>query len=247
MINATAGVEYLPYGTDHKMAFSDSKIYVLESPASYDRNALVVINGTDGKTLEHIPLEGYPSALAVNSKIYITNSVSNNVTVIDLINGTDYRIAKNISVGKNPNAIVVNEVKNLLYVANSGSKSISVINSSINEVVYGITFSTESRTAGDITCTSKGGSHVGFYRYSNKIISCSAKPYNGSDFHMWEPSELNERWEWSWPSLRMGNAIEPSEKNLLSLVIDKDKRTNLSLENLSSANLCGPTVLSAFY
>ena len=64
----------------------------------------------------------------VTNKIYVANSDSNNVTVIDgATNSTT-----TVPVGHRPAAVAVNPVTNKIYVANSGSNNVTVIDGATN-------------------------------------------------------------------------------------------------------------------
>jgi YVTN family beta-propeller protein len=79
----------------------------------------------------NLPAGNNPYALAVNpatNRIYIANSASNNVTVID---GTT-NATTTVSVGTAPAAVAVNPVTNKIYVANAGSSSVTVIDGATN-------------------------------------------------------------------------------------------------------------------
>jgi len=64
----------------------------------------------------------------VTNKIYVTNSSSNNVTVI---NGVTNNTAT-VPTGTSPCAVAVNPVTNMVYVANSGSDNVTVIDGANN-------------------------------------------------------------------------------------------------------------------
>ena len=83
-------------------------------------------------TNAHINVGKYPIDIATNENfIYVANSDSNDVSVISIENHT--KIGENILVGENPTDIAVNSVTSTVYVANSYSDSISVINGTTNE------------------------------------------------------------------------------------------------------------------
>ncbi len=74
----------------------------------------------------------FPNAVAVNpvtNKIYIANSGSNNVTVVDGATNTFTTI--NDTHATTPVAIAVNSLTNMVYVANSGSNNVSVFSGAI--------------------------------------------------------------------------------------------------------------------
>jgi len=88
---------------------------------------------------KNIPTGSQPSGVAVNTvtnKIYVTNTFSNNVTVV---NGVDHSTAT-VAVGIFPSAIAVNPVTNKIYVANQGrvnqgGASVTVIDGAENSTV----------------------------------------------------------------------------------------------------------------
>ncbi len=74
----------------------------------------------------------FPNAVAVNpvtNKIYIANSGSNNVTVVD--GATNTFTTVNDTHATTPVAIAVNSLTDLVYVANSGSNNVSVFSGAI--------------------------------------------------------------------------------------------------------------------
>lgn len=74
-----------------------------------------------------------PNAL---NRIYVLNSGSNNISVID---GTSNIFIGNVIVGSGPFGVGVNPITNRIYVANFGSNNVSVIDGSSNRVVTTIT------------------------------------------------------------------------------------------------------------
>lgn len=79
-----------------------------------------------------------PYAVAVNpvtNKIYIVNSGSNDVTVID---GADHSTT-DVDVGDSPCAVGVNPLTNKIYVANFGSNAVTVIDGSNDSVSTTVT------------------------------------------------------------------------------------------------------------
>src|SRR6201996_5958054 len=62
---------------------------------------------------------------------YISNGGSNTVTVLDIVNMRQDRV---IAVGSNPSGLGVNPKRNEVYVVNSGSGTVSVINAETNTV-----------------------------------------------------------------------------------------------------------------
>jgi YVTN family beta-propeller protein len=93
--------------------------------------------------LETVPVGAKPLDIDVNpitNRIYVANSGSNSVSVIDYtINYDNYTIQTtaldNVNVEVFPSHLSVNPITNRIYVANSGSNSVSVIDGSINKVI----------------------------------------------------------------------------------------------------------------
>jgi YVTN family beta-propeller protein len=78
-----------------------------------------------------IAVQDYPLSVAVNpvtNTVYIANSASGTVTVINGAKNTTATVA----VGSSPVAVAVNPVTNLIYVANEGSNTVTVIEGSTN-------------------------------------------------------------------------------------------------------------------
>src|SRR5437764_3784970 len=63
---------------------------------------------------------------------YVTNGKSNDVTVI---NNLSFKTIKTIAVGKSPTGVAVNPIRNEVYVVNTDSNSLSVIEAERNTVV----------------------------------------------------------------------------------------------------------------
>ena len=68
---------------------------------------------------------------------YITNGKSNSVTVIDLTSNpvAGFTVARTIAVGREPTGVAANTKKNEIYVVNTGSDNVSVIDAERNAVV----------------------------------------------------------------------------------------------------------------
>jgi YVTN family beta-propeller protein len=63
---------------------------------------------------------------------YVTDGVSNTVTVLDLVYLRQDRV---LQVGRNPTGLAVNPVRNEVYAVNTGSNSVTVIDATNNNVV----------------------------------------------------------------------------------------------------------------
>src|SRR5579864_1816302 len=78
-----------------------------------------------------VPTGTSPDGIAVNiatNKIYVANTGSNNVTVID---GFTYATAT-VAAGTSPSSLAINPVTNKIYIANWGSNNVTVIDGASN-------------------------------------------------------------------------------------------------------------------
>ena len=113
--------------------------------------------------------------------MYVANSGSNTVSVID---ATNNRKIKDISVGTRPNSATFNPSSNTLYVANSWSDGISVIDGVTNKVVAAVTFNIHPGNSGQIICNTID-SPINQYLYVSFGTNCIAKPNKGFEFASW--------------------------------------------------------------
>jgi YVTN family beta-propeller protein len=106
-----------------------NRLYV----ANYGSNTVSVIDTSNDRlvtTISHVGKN--PADIAIdtnevesNNLIFVANYGSNNVSVI---NGLNYAVVANITnIGEKPSALAIDPVINRLYIANSGSDTISVI------------------------------------------------------------------------------------------------------------------------
>lgn len=119
-------------------------------------NTLSILNGTNNFPVGSVPVGEFPgnnpAGLAVNAynnTVYVTNMGSNTVSVI---NGTTNTVVTNVNFTTNeggggsgffsPAGIAYNSENGNLYVANRGSDTISVINSTTNLIVDEIPLNT---------------------------------------------------------------------------------------------------------
>jgi YVTN family beta-propeller protein len=78
-----------------------------------------------------VPTGTNPGAVAVNAvtnRVYVANTGSNNVTVIDGASNT----TTTVTAGRSPNAVAVNAVTNKIYVTNNLDSSVTVIDGATN-------------------------------------------------------------------------------------------------------------------
>ena len=92
----------------------------------------MVAQSTSAQTVTAtITADENPRAVAINpvtNKIYVANTSSNNVTVIDGANNATTTLA----AGRTPIAVAINPVTNKIYVVNQNSDNITVIDGATN-------------------------------------------------------------------------------------------------------------------
>jgi YVTN family beta-propeller protein len=157
--------------------------------ANYESNTVSVIDAFDHTIIKNVSVGEGPQYIygdPSSSAIYVANYDSNTVSVIS---GENYTKIKDIAVGKNPSMIYGNlSSSEAIYVANSGSDGISVINNMTNEVVAGVTFDVSPFKAGEITCKTNIGdldAPTNRFMYVSSGIKCIAKPNKGFEFSSW--------------------------------------------------------------
>jgi YVTN family beta-propeller protein len=106
-----------------------------------DSGTVSVINGTTNSVMRTVPVKGAPTSVAVNpntNTIYVSsfNFDPNNLAIngtVSVINGTTISgstsglESEEIAVRSRPNDVVVNPTTNTIYVAESGSNTVSII------------------------------------------------------------------------------------------------------------------------
>lgn len=108
------------------------------------------------------------------------------ITLYEMVNqNLDSVTNAKIDVGGRPTAIAVDEDANTVYVANSGSNTVSVIDGISNKVVAGITFEIFPFNSGYIECDGLI-SPISQYFYVWSGAECIAKPNKGFEFVSWE-------------------------------------------------------------
>jgi DNA-binding beta-propeller fold protein YncE len=108
-----------------------NRIYVSKGDPSRDEPfAIVVVDGNTDAVLADIPVAtAGPLGVNPTAKRLYVNGGDNNIFIIDISPGspTENTIVANIAVGSAPFGIGVNPITNRIYVANTGSNTISVI------------------------------------------------------------------------------------------------------------------------
>ncbi|GCE40146.1 collagen triple helix repeat domain protein [Rhodococcus wratislaviensis] len=119
------------------VVFADTKTYV----ANQSSKSVSVLDATN-VVVGSVTVGTSPTGVAANpagTRVYVTNSGSGNVSVIDTATN---KVVATIGVGTTPNAVAVNPSGTRAYVTNSGSGNVSVIDTATNKVVATITTGT---------------------------------------------------------------------------------------------------------
>lgn len=92
---------------------------------------------------------------------------------------------KNITVGDEPRYIAVNSKTNMIYVTNSSSGTVSVINGTTKNVTADLRFSINPPNAASIICNNQKNTK-NFTRYSiGSSVRCEARSNDGFQFSSW--------------------------------------------------------------
>ena len=106
-----------------------------------DNNSLYIINLTDKKIVQQVPLEaeGYTCILSPDKKqLYISEWGGKKVAVFNTV---DKKIRKEINVGEHPNELCLSKNGKYLFVANALDNSVDVIDTKQNKVIETLTAS----------------------------------------------------------------------------------------------------------
>ena len=132
------------------------------------------------KSSSNIPVGSKPNSIAIGlGNIYVTNSGSNTISVID---GKTNKVVATIPVGASPHDII-GSMLGKLYVTNSGSNTISVIDGKTNKVVATIPVSNFPRGIavadnGLIYTTNSGSDNVSVIDgKTNKVVATIPSGY----------------------------------------------------------------------
>ena len=132
------------------------------------------------KSSSNIPVGSKPNSIAFGlGNIYVTNSGSNTISVID---GKTNKVVATIPVGASPHDII-GSMLGKLYVTNSGSNTISVIDGNTNKVVATIPVSNFPRGIavadnGLIYTTNSGSDNVSVIDgKTNKVVATIPSGY----------------------------------------------------------------------
>ena len=119
--------------------FKENILYVSNIEGSTSVRAIDMEDNLSIHVLSKIPTGYHPSGIAIGiakdnktKMVYVANTDSNSVTVID---GTTNMVKKIIPVGSKPTDLDINNNTRKLYVTNSLSNTISIIDTNTEKVV----------------------------------------------------------------------------------------------------------------
>jgi len=176
---------------------------------NYASNTVSVIDGLKNKVTANITVGKNPVGIAVNpttNKAYVTNIESNTVSVIDAITdkvigtitvnpslGGSYKIHDPILsmpiTAKFPliaSLVAVNDLSNMIYVTNTGSDTLSIIDGNIDSIVVKVSFNINPPNSGDIQCNGQQIIPNTYFLYRNGTnLTCTANSDRGYKFSSW--------------------------------------------------------------
>jgi YVTN family beta-propeller protein len=187
-INQLTGLIYVLNMHDNSISVIDGSI----NPTSNINNVLPSIKlGNKVKA---------PYDIALNSntnRIYVTDTLTANVSVIDLVK--DNQIISNIPISTYNNGIQtiadneenvpqntidINPNTNMIYVADIISDIVSIIDGNTNNLVTRVNFTSSPSKAGNIYCNNNKMTD-NFSKVSIENLKCEAKANNGFVFSSW--------------------------------------------------------------
>ena len=196
---------------------------------NYASNSLSVINGTDGTVIKTIETGQFPVGVKINpvsNKVYVSNIGSNTVSVI---NETSLEKIKDIPV--NPSSITKREgypstiptnikfpliasfvaidpLTNLVYVTNTASNTLSVIDGKEDERIVRIGFQTNPENSGFIECNGiKNLNQNSTIITTDNEATCTAVPERGYTFDSWSGLALSTENPLKFNSSEYGNIV----------------------------------------
>ncbi|MCK4814571.1 carboxypeptidase regulatory-like domain-containing protein, partial [bacterium] len=119
--------------------------YLFVSCVGAGADSITVIDLDAGSEIEGSPIfvGTDPQGMAIaNNKLYVANEWDNNVSVIDIDPASSNRwlkLAYNITVGDSPEDLATNQDGSFVYVVNSGSDTVSVIDTATDQVINSLT------------------------------------------------------------------------------------------------------------
>lgn len=190
-------------------------------------DSLSIINGTNDSFIKNVGVGKSPVGVKSNplsGKVYVSNTASNTVSVI---NETNLKRIKNIQI--NPSSIVEKEdypyavptnvtfpliasfigidpISNLIYVTNTASNIISLINGSQDTNIVRINFDSKPDNSGFIECNNVRNLKQNTTTFEmNKINSCKAIPERGYTFDSWSGLLISNKNPLEFTSSAFGN------------------------------------------
>ncbi len=172
-------------------------------------NTLSVIDGKTNKVSATIAVGKSPvgvSANPVTNKIYVTNIQSSTVSVID---GSTKKITRSIIVNPSLRRVegtgdpvlnmpiltqfpliaslaAVNSITNIVYVTNTGSDTLSIIDGNKDAVIVRVAFNVNPPGVGDVQCNGQQIlSNSSIVVYNGARITCTANSSHGYKFSSW--------------------------------------------------------------
>jgi YVTN family beta-propeller protein len=207
---------------------------------NYASNTVSVIDGLNNKVTANITVGKNPVGVAVNpatNKGYVTNIESNSVSVIDAIaNKVTGAITVNPSLGgsykihdpvlsmpitaKFPliaSLVAVNDISNIVYVTNTGSDTVSIIDGNIGSMVVKVSFNINPPNSGDIQCNGQQILPNTYFLYRNGTsLICTANAESGYKFSSWSNMVYSLNNPLSFNLSQFGGTIAANYKATLS-------------------------------
>jgi YVTN family beta-propeller protein len=172
-------------------------------------NIISVIDGKTNKVTGTITVGNSPVGVSTNpvtNKVYVTNIQSNTVSVID---GKTNRVVNTIRVNPSlghpktigdpvlnmpilanfpliASLVAVNSVSNMVYVTNTGSDIVSIIDGNKDKMIVREAFNVNPPNVGDVECNGQPVLSNSSIRISNGTsIVCTANSSHGYTFSSW--------------------------------------------------------------
>jgi YVTN family beta-propeller protein len=176
---------------------------------NYSSDTVSIIDGTKNKVIDTISVGKNPVGIAVNlvtSKVYATSIQSHTISVI---NPFKYKVIASIAVNPSlsgsyrihdpilsmplaakfpliASLVAVNDVSNMVYVTNTGSDTVSVIDGRIDGVVERVNFNINPPNSGDIQCNGQQiVQNTSLFYRNGTNLQCRADAGQGYEFSSW--------------------------------------------------------------
>ncbi len=182
-----------------------NKIYV----TNYSSNSVSIVDGSRNNVIDTIPVGENPVGIAVSptmNKIYATNLQSHTISVI---NSSTNKVTSTIAVNPSlsgsyrvhdpvlsmplvarfpliASLAAVNDVSNMIYVTNTGSDTVSIVDGKVDGIVERLNFNINPPNSGDIQCNGQQIMQSTFAFYRNGThLQCHADAAQGYEFSSW--------------------------------------------------------------